>query len=85
MGTKPLRYKLHVCGRRARAVRSVRACVAARKGSTALPSLFRFLAMIAILGGLIYAGMFALATFVEPTQREMTVTIPNAKLQPSNK
>ena len=51
----------------------------------ALPSLFRFLATIAILGGLIFAGMFVLATFVEPTPREMTVTIPNAKLQPGNK
>lgn len=51
----------------------------------ALPSLFRFLATVAILGGLIFAGMFALATFVEPTPREMSVTIPSSKLQPSNK
>lgn len=50
-----------------------------------MPSLFRFLATIAILGGLIFAGMFALATFVEPTPREMSVTIPNSKLQPGNK
>jgi len=50
-----------------------------------VPSLFRFLATIAILGGLIFAGMFALATFVEPTPREMSVTIPASKLQPSNK
>ena len=50
-----------------------------------MPSLFRFLFTIAILGGLVFAGMFVLATFVEPTPREMSVTIPNAKLQPGNK
>lgn len=47
-----------------------------------MPSLFRFLTTLAILGALIYAGMFALATFVEPTPREMSVSIPNSKLQP---
>jgi hypothetical protein len=50
-----------------------------------LPTLFRFLATIAILAGLVFAGMFALATFVQPTQREMSVTIPNTKLQPGNR
>ncbi len=50
-----------------------------------MPSLLRFLATIAILAGLAFAGMFALATFVEPTPREMSVTIPAGKLQPANK
>lgn len=50
-----------------------------------MPTLFRFLAMIAILGGLVFAAMFVLANFVEPTQREMSVTIPNSKLQPGGK
>lgn len=47
-----------------------------------MPTLFRFLATIAILAGMVFAGMFILANFVEPTQREMSVTIPNSKLQP---
>lgn len=47
-----------------------------------MPTLFRFLAVVAILGGLAFAGLYALATFVEPTPREITVTIPNSKLQP---
>jgi len=55
------------------------------RGSTAVPTLFRFLATIAILAGLAFAGMFALATFVEPTPREMSVTIPAAKLQPGGR
>ncbi|WP_238193466.1 histidine kinase [Methylobacterium frigidaeris] len=47
-----------------------------------MPTLFRFLAVVAILAGLAFAAMFALATFVEPTPREISVTIPNTKLQP---
>jgi hypothetical protein len=50
--------------------------------SPPLPTLFRFLAVVAILAGLVLGGMFALATFVEPTPREMTVTVPGSKLQP---
>lgn len=52
------------------------------RGSTDVPTLFRFFATIAILAGLVFAGMFALATFVKPTPREMTVSVPASKLQP---
>jgi hypothetical protein len=45
-----------------------------------MPTLFRFLALIAILAGIAFAAMFALATFVEPEPREMTVSIPASKL-----
>lgn len=45
-----------------------------------LPSLFRFLLIVGILAGLVWGGMFALVTFVEPTPREMTQTIPPQKL-----
>jgi hypothetical protein len=45
-----------------------------------MPTLFRFLAVLAVIGGLGFAAMFALATFVEPEPREMTVTIPNSRL-----
>jgi len=41
-----------------------------------MPSLFRFLMAIGVVVGIVYAGMFALATMVEPQQRDMTVTIP---------
>lgn len=47
-----------------------------------MPSLFRFLAVVGILGGLVYGAIFALATFVQPKPREMTVTIPPEKLKP---
>ena len=38
-----------------------------------MPTLFRFLVVVAVLAGLGFAAMFALATFVEPEPREMTV------------
>ncbi len=62
-------------------VRAAR-CHASPWGPADVPTLFRFLAVVAILAGLAFAAMFALATFVEPTPREISVTIPNAKLQP---
>jgi hypothetical protein len=45
-----------------------------------MPSLIRFLAVIGILAGLVYAGLWALAHFVEPQPREMTITIPQERL-----
>ena len=41
-----------------------------------MPTLFRFLAIIGIIGGLVYAGIIALATMGEPQPREITVTVP---------
>jgi hypothetical protein len=45
----------------------------------AMPSLLRFLSVIAILGALVYGGIFALAHFVEPKPREITVSVPPDK------
>ena len=44
-----------------------------------MPSLFRFLVFVGLLGGLAYAAIFALATFVELKPREIIVTIPPDK------
>jgi hypothetical protein len=46
-----------------------------------VPTLLRFLAFLAIAGGLVLGGMIALVTFVEPQSREMTQTIPPTKLR----
>ena len=40
-----------------------------------MPTLFRFLAVIAVIGGLVFGGMVALVTFVKPTQRDMVAAI----------
>ena len=41
-----------------------------------MPSLFRFLTVVAVIGGIIYGVIFALANFVTPKPREMSVSIP---------
>ena len=47
-----------------------------------MPTLFRFLTIVAVLGGVAFGAMLALATFVDPEPREMSVTIPTSKLPP---
>jgi len=49
-----------------------------------VPTLFRFLIVVAILAGLGFAAVFALATLVEPDSREITVPIPSNRLVPSS-
>ena len=44
-----------------------------------MPSLFRFLMAVAIIVGIVYGAIFALANFVNPKPREITVTIPPDK------
>uniref|UniRef100_Q07VD1 Histidine kinase n=1 Tax=Rhodopseudomonas palustris (strain BisA53) TaxID=316055 RepID=Q07VD1_RHOP5 len=46
-----------------------------------MPSLFRFLTVVAVIGGVIYGTLFALANFVGPKTREMSVTIPADRFQ----
>lgn len=41
-----------------------------------MPSLIRVLVVVGIIGGLGYAALFALATYVDPKPREMVVTVP---------
>jgi hypothetical protein len=45
-----------------------------------MPSLIRFLIILLFLAGLVYAGMFALVTFVEPTPKEVSQRIPTREL-----
>lgn len=49
-----------------------------------MPSLFRLLMVLGLLGGFAYGAMFALATFVQPQQRDMTISIPATKLNKAN-
>jgi hypothetical protein len=44
-----------------------------------MPSLFRFLTVVAIIVGTVYGAIYALANYVNPKPREMTVTIPQDK------
>ena len=45
-----------------------------------MPSIIRFFMIIGILAALVYGGMYALVTFVEPNPREMTVRIPSERI-----
>jgi hypothetical protein len=49
-----------------------------------VPSLIRFLFVLGIFGGMVYAGMWALVFYVEPVPREMTVRIPSDKINPQD-
>lgn len=50
-----------------------------RRGES-MPSLIRFLLIVGVLAGLVWGGMQALVTFVEPQQREMQHSLPASKL-----
>lgn len=45
-----------------------------------MPTLIRLVITLLFLAGLVYAGMFALVAFVEPTQKEQTIRIPQRDL-----
>ncbi|WP_051631199.1 hypothetical protein [Afifella pfennigii] len=47
-----------------------------------MPSLFRFLFVMALLVGIVYGSMLALTIFVEPNPREMSVRIPAERVNP---
>lgn len=49
---------------------------------TEMPSLIRFLIGVAVVAALGFAVMFALANFVDPHPREMTIRIPQDRLDP---
>ena len=44
-----------------------------------MPSLFRFLTVVAVIGAIVYGAVYALANFVNPKPREMSVSIPADK------
>ncbi len=44
-----------------------------------MPSLFRFLTVVAVIAGIAYGAIFVLANFVNPKSREMTITVPADK------
>jgi hypothetical protein len=45
-----------------------------------MPSLIRFLTILAVLAGIGYGAMFALVTMVEPRQGEISVRVPLDRL-----
>jgi len=50
-----------------------------------MPSLARFLMVVGIIGGIVYAGVFALATFVDPKPREISIPVPQDRFYKQQK
>ncbi|HVY21005.1 MAG TPA: histidine kinase [Bauldia sp.] len=46
-----------------------------------MPSLVRFLVVVAVLAALLGAATVYLAFFVHPNQREMTIRVPDSKFE----
>ena len=47
-----------------------------------MPTLFRFLLMCAGIAGIVYGTLYALAVFVEPRERDITVRLPSERVNP---
>lgn len=47
-----------------------------RRIDATMPSLFRFLVLLALIGGVVYGVVYALATFVKPVTRPMVTVVP---------
>ncbi|MBB4350874.1 hypothetical protein [Aliirhizobium cellulosilyticum] len=47
-----------------------------------MPTLFRFLFILAAIAGAIYGSMVALVVLVEPKDREITIRVPSERLNP---
>jgi hypothetical protein len=52
----------------------------AQLAEAGVPTLFRFLLVVGLLAALVYAGMIALVTFVEPEQHEIIQKVNPARL-----
>lgn len=47
-----------------------------------MPTLFRFIVILAAIAGIIYGSMISLVVLVQPKEREVTVRIPSERLNP---
>jgi hypothetical protein len=50
-----------------------------------MPSLFRFLLILAVLTGLVFAGLYVLATRFEPEQQTISKPVPGIKIRKEQK
>ena len=47
-----------------------------------MPSLLRLIVVLGLIAAAVYGSMIALVLLVEPNPREMTVRVPNERIQP---
>ena len=48
--------------------------------SSGMPTLFRLITVVAVIGGLGFGMLWVLANFFEPEPRPMTITIPQDRI-----
>jgi hypothetical protein len=46
-----------------------------------MPSLFRFLFVAGLLSGLVFGGLYVLATYFEPQPKEVSKPVPGVKVR----
>jgi hypothetical protein len=46
-----------------------------------MPSLFRFLTVLGMLGALLFGGLYAAGVLLVPEQREMSTSVPGVKVK----
>jgi hypothetical protein len=46
-----------------------------------MPSLFRFLTVVGVLGALIFGGLYVAAMLLEPGQSELSTSVPGVKVR----
>ena len=47
--------------------------------TSAMPTIFRFAVVAAVIAGLCWAALYALATLLEPAPREIVVPVPPSR------
>jgi drug/metabolite transporter (DMT)-like permease len=54
--------------------------IAGRERVRHMPSLIRFLVVVGVLGGAVYGGLYLMAVFFEPEQKETSTTVQGVRI-----
>ena len=46
-----------------------------------MPSLIRFVAVVGLIGGLTFGGLYVLSEYFEPESKETTTSVPGVKVR----
>lgn len=55
--------------------------IAGKEQLSHMPSLFRFLIVAGIAGGVVFGGLYVMAVFFEPQPRETSTPVPGVKVR----
>jgi hypothetical protein len=46
-----------------------------------MPSLFRFLTVLGVLGAIVFGGLYVASMLLEPDQKDMSAPVPGVKVR----